>query len=227
MKYLIAIPAMDMVHTEFMRCLLQLRKVGECKFVISQSSLIYDARNTLAKRAVTDGFDRVLWLDSDMSFEPDLMERLAARLDEGREMVTGLYFTRKAPVRPVLYKECGYFEVGEDKAIKPLALWFDDYPRDDIFPIQACGFGGVMMTVDLIRKVADKFGMPFAPMLGFGEDLSFCGRVQEVGEKMWADSTIKMGHVGLGTITESVFLSQNGGNNGDPDSSQTRAEGDN
>lgn len=224
MKYLIAIPAMDMVHTEFMRCLLQLRKVGECKYVISQSSLIYDARNTLAKRAVTDGFDRVLWLDSDMSFEPDLMERLAARLDEGKEMVTGLYFTRKAPIRPVLYKECGYFEI-EDGSIKPLALWYDEYPRDDLFKVMGCGFGAVMMTTDLIRKVADKFGMPFAPMLGFGEDLSFCGRVQEVGGEMWADSTIKLGHVGLGTITESVFLSQ-GGNNGDPDSSQTRAESD-
>ena len=229
MKTLICIPCMDMVHTEFMKSLLAMRRPGETRFTISQSSLIYDARNTMARRAVKEGYDRVLWLDSDMSFEPDLMERLSARLDEGRDFVSGLYFTRKAPVRPVLYSECGYFE--KDGEVSPVAIWYDDYPKDSIFRVQAAGFGGVMMTTDLIKRVAEKFGLPFAPMLGFGEDLSFCGRVQQIGGEMWVDSSIKMGHVGLGTITEDVYLSQkevkdgpddtggnaNGGETGTPD----------
>lgn len=222
MKYLICIPCMDMVHTEFLKSLLQMRKIGECKYTLTCSSLIYDARNTMAKKAITEDYDRVLWLDSDMSFEPDLMERLAARLDEGREMVSGIYFTRKAPVRPVLYEECGFFRDDEGN-VKPVAIWYDDYPQNDIFKVQGVGFGGVMMTSDLIKRVADKFGMPFAPMLGFGEDLSFCGRVQEVGGEMWVDSSIKMGHVGLGTITESAYLAQRAKeekDDADPDSSQ-------
>lgn len=209
MKTLVGIPCMDMVHTEFLKSILQMRKVGECQFTLTCSSLVYDARNTIAKKAITEGFDRLLWLDSDMSFDPSLMERLSARLDEGYDFVTGLYFTRKAPVKPVLYKECGYFE-DPDGSVRPVAVWFNDYPRDGFFEIQGCGFGGVMMTTDLIKKVVDKFGVPFAPMLGFGEDLSFCGRVQETGGKMWCDSSIKMGHVGLGTITENIFLSQGG-----------------
>lgn len=206
MKTLICIPCMDMVHTEFMKSLMGMRRVGETKITISCSSLIYDARNSMARRAVKENFDRVLWLDSDMSFEPDLMERLSARLDEGREFVTGLYFTRKAPVRPVIYSQCGYYE--REEGVAPIAIWYDDYPKDDIFRIEGAGFGGVMMTVDLIKKVADKFGLPFAPMLGFGEDLSFCGRANQCGAELWCDSTIKMGHVGLGTITEDVYLSQ-------------------
>ena len=206
MKTLICIPCMDMVHTEFMKSLMAMRRVGETKITISCSSLIYDARNSMARRAVKENFDRVLWLDSDMSFEPDLMERLSARLDEGREFVTGLYFTRKAPVRPVIYSQCGYYE--REEGVAPIAIWYDDYPKDDIFRIEGAGFGGVMMTVDLIKKVADKFGLPFAPMLGFGEDLSFCGRANQCGAELWCDSTIKMGHVGLGTITEDVYLSQ-------------------
>ena len=208
MKTLICIPCMDMVHTEFMKSLLGMRRVGDTKYTISCSSLIYDARNNMARRAVREGFDRVLWLDSDMSFEPDLMERLSARLDEGLEYVSGLYFTRKAPVRPVLYKECGYYE--KDGEVSPVAIWYDDYPRESLFKVEATGFGGVMMTTALIEKVAGKFGLPFAPMLGFGEDLSFCGRVSQVGGEMWVDSTIKMGHVGLGTITEDVYISQKG-----------------
>ena len=220
MKTLICIPCMDMVHTEFMKSLLGMRRVGDTKYTISCSSLIYDARNNMARRAVREGFDRVLWLDSDMSFEPDLMERLSARLDEGLEYVSGLYFTRKAPVRPVLYKECGYYE--KDGEVSPVAIWYDDYPRESLFKVEATGFGGVMMTTALIEKVAGKFGLPFAPMLGFGEDLSFCGRVSQVGGEMWVDSTIKMGHVGLGTITEDVYISQKGEQ--DAASSKTGAE---
>lgn len=220
MKTLICIPCMDMVHTEFMKSLLGMRRVGDTKYTISCSSLIYDARNNMARRAVKEGFDRVLWLDSDMSFEPDLMERLSARLDEGKDFVSGIYFTRKAPVRPVLYKECGYYE--KDGEVSPVAIWYDDYPRDSLFKVEATGFGGVMMTTDLIKRVADRFGLPFAPMLGFGEDLSFCGRVSQVGGEMWVDSTIKMGHVGLGTITEDVYLSQKGEQ--DAASSKTGAE---
>ena len=220
MKTLICIPCMDMVHTEFMKSLLGMRRVGDTKYTISCSSLIYDARNNMARRAVKEGFDRVLWLDSDMSFEPDLMERLSARLDEGKDFVSGIYFTRKAPVRPVLYKECGYYE--KDGEVSPVAIWYDDYPRDSLFKVEATGFGGVMMTTALIEKVAGKFGLPFAPMLGFGEDLSFCGRVSQVGGEMWVDSTIKMGHVGLGTITEDVYISQKGEQ--DAASSETGAE---
>lgn len=217
MKTLICIPCMDMVHTEFMKCILGMRRVGDTKITISCSSLIYDARNHMAMRAVDEGFDRLLWLDSDMSFEPDLMERLSARLDEGRDYVSGLYFTRKPPILPVIYR--GYCR--EDGV--PVPVWYDNYPRDDVFEVSATGFGGVMMTAECVKKVVDKFGLPFSPMGRFGEDLSFCARLSQAGVKMWVDSTIKMGHVGLGTITEDVYLQQQGGNHDDPGSSEDSA----
>lgn len=220
MKTLICIPAMDMLHTEFFKSFVGMRRTENTQVLVSQSSLIYDARNNMARQAVKGGFDRVLWLDSDMSFDPDLMERLAARLDEGRDFVSALYFTRKAPVRPVVYKQCGYFE-NEDGAVSPVAVWFDEYPRDTIFEVEAVGFGAVMMTTECIKKVAEKFGLPFAPMLGFGEDLSFCGRAQQCGIKMWVDSSIKCGHVGMGTITEKTFIEQGGFKDDNSGSGQT------
>ncbi len=72
MRTLICIPCLDMVHTEFMRNLLSLRIIGEAQFAIAQSSLVYDSRNILSVQAICDGFDRTLWLDSDMTFDPDL-----------------------------------------------------------------------------------------------------------------------------------------------------------
>lgn len=210
MKTMIAIPCMDMVHTGFMRALISMDRPGSTMFGIVQSSLVYDARNTLAKRAITEKCDRILWLDSDMDFDPDFMKRLSADMDEGKEFVAGLYFKRKAPVQPVIYKEVGYWK-GEDGTVTPIALPYEDYPRDSLFQIKGAGFGGVMHSVDLLTRVVDKFGLPFAPILGFGEDLSFCKRIEEIGGEMWCDSRAKMGHIGMGTITEDLYLNSLGG----------------
>ena len=209
-KTLIAIPCMDMVHTVFLKSMLGMKQIGETRFALSSSSLVYTARNDLTRRAIEEGFDRILWLDSDMDFQPDLMERLSADLDEGRDLVAGLYFSRKAPVTPITYCKVGYYHSEEKDEVTPLAVSYDDYPRDQLFEVEGCGFGAVMMTVDLAKKVVEKFGLPFAPILGFGEDLSFCIRARQVGATLWTDSRIKLGHVGQGTITEELYLQQKG-----------------
>lgn len=206
MKTLIAIPAMDMIHTVFFKSVVGLDRVGEVRFALTSSSLVYAARNTLAKQAVEEGFDRVLWFDSDMEFDPDIMRRLSEDIDNGMEFVSGLYFKRKAPIEPCIYQEVGYYHNEDSKEVTPVALAYEDYPKDSVFEIAGCGFGGVMMTVDLIKRVVKEFGAPFSPILGFGEDLSFCKRVSHVGAKMYCDSRAKMGHVGQGTITEETYF---------------------
>ena len=203
MKTLIAIPCMDMIHADFVRALLGLQIRDEVQYTFAQSSLIYDARNQLARVAMEGGFDRVLWLDSDMSFDPTTFWRLHMDLDEGRDCVSGLYFGRRPPYGPTIYKDV-YF-THEDRWPTPHADCYTDYPADEVFPIKACGFGCVMMTTDLIRRVHERFGPVFSPVSGFGEDLSFCLRASEVGGQIWCDSSIKCGHVGLMTYTEESF----------------------
>lgn len=212
MKTLIAIPALDMIHTVFFKSVIGMDKVGETAFTLTQSSLVYDARNTLARKAIDDKCDRILWLDSDMEFQPDLMKRLSADIDDGYEMVCGIFFKRKAPIMPVVYKDVGYFT--KDNEVTPVAIPYEDYPKDQIFEIKGCGFGAVMMTVELLNRVVAEFGAPFSPILGFGEDLSFCKRVTHIGGKMYCDSRIKVGHIGSGVITEEIYLQTRGDNNG-------------
>ena len=204
MKTLIAVPCMDMVHTVFMSSLLTLRPVGQVSYGFACSSLIYDARNNLAKQAVEEGFDRILWFDSDMTFGPDFMEKLAADMDAGKEMVSGIYIKRKEPYQPVIFSSVKY--VIDDGKISTKATFYDKYPKDSVFEIAGCGFGGVMMTTDLIKRITAKYGLPFSPILGFGEDLSFCVRAGELGEKMWCDSSAKMGHMAMVPITEETYL---------------------
>lgn len=209
-KILIAVPCMDKVDTMFMSSCIGMTVTGEVEFSLVASSLIYDARNRLAEKAVKEGFDRVLWLDSDMVFEPDLFMRLSARIDEGRDFVTGLYFTRKGELKPVIYSFCGFRENEEGVKI-PTADSYRDYPRDSIFEIQAAGFGGCMMDTKLLRDIMQVYGCPFSPLIGFGEDLSFCKRAVSLGKKLYCDSSIKLGHIALKTITEETYL--NGGTN--------------
>lgn len=207
MKILVAIPCMDMVHTSFLQALIGLRRVGDTRVSFQVSSLVYDARNNLAKQAVTEGYDRVLWLDSDMVFAPDFLERLSADMDEGREMVCGLYFKRRPNFSPVIYKELNYTNNDEKMEVNVKLTPYEDYPKDDIFKIAACGFAGVLMSTDLINRIGNAYGLPFSPAIGLGEDLSFCLRAGLLGAEMYCDSRAKMGHVGFMTVTEETYLS--------------------
>jgi hypothetical protein len=67
-----------------------------------------------------------------------------------------------------------------------------------------------MMTTELVNKVGDRFGYPFSPEMGFGEDLSFCWRVKQLGIPMYCDSRVKVGHVGMGTISEETYFATRG-----------------
>lgn len=203
MKTLIAMPCMDMVHTAFMESLLKLQPAGDVDFGITCSSLIYDARNMLTKKAIDTGCDRILWLDSDMVFHPTLLKKLSSDLDEGREFVTALCFSRKNPVGPTIYKEMGYTQNGRE--LTPFAKKYKDYPKNEIFEVSGCGLAAAMMTVHLVKQIYAEHGAPFSPQPGFGEDLSFCIKCEQSGIPVYCDSRIKVGHVGQTIVTEETF----------------------
>ena len=200
MKYLIAIPCMDAVQTIFMSSLLNMRKPNDGCFVTCRSSLVYDSRNILAATAIDGGYDRVLWLDSDMSFEPDLMERLIADMDTGLEFVSGLYITRKEPIKPCVYSELRMRYDGQTEIV-----YCEPWPENSVFEIAGCGFGCVMTDVALLNRVFEKYKHVFTPIPGWGEDISFCIRARECGAKLWCDSRIQLGHIGQAIFNTDTY----------------------
>lgn len=201
MKILIAVPCMDQVPAPFCQSLAMLRKVGDCVLSMQMGSLIYTSRNTLATRAIQTEADYVLWLDSDMVFEPDLLERLMKTLTENDlDIVTGLYFRRVQPYSPVLFKDLTlirdtFFEWSEFKEVP-----------SDLFEVAGCGFGCVLMKTDAFFDVQSKFGNMFAPIGNTGEDLAFCWRARECGHKVWCDPSIICGHVGYVISDDKFYL---------------------
>lgn len=206
MKTLIAVPCMDTVCTPFFSSVLNLEKEGEVEYRIVSGTLIYDARNQLAQYAVNSDCDQVLWLDSDMVFEPDILQKLSKDVEDGMDFVSALYFSRRKPIRPLVFQSCEILETDEGKKI-PTAAHYCEYPQDSVFEIAAAGFGCVMTTRKLLAGIMDQFGqMPFSPAVGFGEDLSFCMRASGAGFPMYCDSRVKVGHIARSAIREDDYL---------------------
>ena len=193
MKTLIAIPAMSWVYTDFMQSMLALEK-PDVQLMVQSNSLVYDARNNISWAAIQNGFDRVLWLDSDMTFEPDLLIRLNEDMDEnGLDCVAGFYTSRSDDPQPCIYRDI-HWEV-EDGRVKTSADPVTECP-DGLFEVAGVGFGAVLIKTDMIKAVVDAFGPPFQPLPFLGEDLAFCWRAGQLGRRMWCDGRIQVGHIG-------------------------------
>lgn len=213
MKVFIAIPSMDTVPALFCQSLALLQRAGDTVVGFEVGSLVYIARNNLARQAIKAEADYVLWLDSDMVFSPDLLQRMLKVCQENNiDFLTGLAFRRKPPYTPCLFDKLEKI----DKGASYTALV--SVP-DGRFKVGGCGFAGVLMTTDVLLSVMAKFdGQMFEPMKGFGEDVAFCWRARQCGYDIWCDSDIELGHVGNCIVTRKYYEAyQEGltnGNNG-------------
>lgn len=203
MKTLIAIPAMDSVKTEFCGSLVAMQKPKDSEILIMQGSLVHAARNQAVWKAIKEGFDAIMWIDSDMTFRPDAAERLVADAERGYAYISALCFSRKLPTAPVIYRGIQWTETDSD------AFSYHEYPKNSIFEIAASGAAFCIVKTDLYKAVMDAFHTgPYEPLPRFGEDLSFCWRLKECGIRMYCDSSVRIGHVGTLVYDESVWENQ-------------------
>ena len=187
MKLLVAVPTVDYVSAEFMKCLCGLiKKLAsdgvDFDYQIIAGTLVYWARNRLAKRAIDNGFTHVLWLDSDMTFGPDIVDDL---LFCGKDMVCGAFVSRKPPYGPCVYSSI------DDPGNMIKVENFGTEP----FRVDGCGFATVLTSVELLKAVWDRFDTCFRPTEDYGEDLAFCDRVKKLGREIWCEPTVRPGHI--------------------------------
>lgn len=200
MKTMVAIPCMDQVQTEFAKSLVGMKPVGLVQHTFLSCSLIYKARTDLGLYAIQENADYVLWLDSDMIFPESLLIDLLEDI-KGRDIVTGLYHMRRPPYRPVIWKK---IRMGMTPAENESEA-YDDYPKQEIFEVEGCGFGVVLMRTEVLKAVVDKYHELFAPMPGYGEDLAFCIRARACGYKIHCDPRLQLGHKASTIVTDETF----------------------
>ena len=187
MKLLVAVPTVDYVSSQFTDCFARLVKRlasdgVDFDYRIIGGTLVYIARNRLARYAIDNGFTHVLWLDSDMTFKDDVVDDL---LFCGKDMVCGAFVSRRPPYGPCVYSSIddpGNMIKVENFGTEPLR-------------VDGCGFATVLTSVDLLNAVWDKFDTCFRPTESYGEDLAFCDRVKQLGRGIWCEPTVRPGHI--------------------------------
>ena len=189
MKLMVAVPTTDYVHAEFVRCLgqmcIELAGNGtEVDLQVQSGTLVYIARNRLARKAIDRGFTHVLWLDSDMTFSPNIVDDL---LFCGKEMVCGAFVSRRPSYGP-----CVYTDISDPGKMKQV-----EHFGTEPFRVDGCGFATVLTSVDLLKAVWQKFDTCFRPTEKYGEDLAFCDRVKQIGGEIWCEPTVRPGHIAL------------------------------
>lgn len=195
MKILLGMPSVGMIPSKTVISLLQTVKKGYVEPVIVTGSLVYDSRDQIATFAVNEGYDYVLYVDSDMIFSADDLKKLLAH---DTDIVSGLYVTRHGENKNVAYSE---IHKRVDNPYKPPELINDtrDYGYGKI---AACGFGFVLIKTGVLKTMFERYRSLFEPKWGFGEDIAFCHRAKKCGYKIYIDRDVKIGHIGETTYSK-------------------------
>lgn len=161
---------------------------------------IDQGRNQMATDALVDGFEETMWIDADIGFHPDAIERLRAHQ---LPMVCGVYSQkgRRALACHVLpgTSEMAFGGTGGLQEILYAATGFLHIRRE------------VYLTVQSRLSLAvcnERFGSPTIPFFQpsvhvdqdghwyLAEDYAFSQRVRDCAIPIFADSSIRLWHIG-------------------------------
>lgn len=146
----------------------------------------------------------LLFIDDDMVWETDAVERLvAARNEIDADIIGGLCFRRSAPHEPTMYMR--------ENATSGGYIFLEDW-SDDIVEVDATG-----MAFCLIHKrVFELIGGPRPTLTGppnffrwegtLGEDLRFCQDAKAAGARIFVDTRLKIGHISEVEIGQREYL---------------------
>lgn len=146
------------------------------------------------------GFKELMWIDSDVAFNPDDFERLRAH---GLPLVAAAYPFKGYPrmtIQALSDQEIRFGEGGGLIEIAAAATGFL-YTRSEVYEAMRVHF-----NLQLCNTAFDNPMYPFflpavweegGDKLYLGEDFSFCRRARACGFKVMLDASIKLKHIGL------------------------------
>jgi len=156
---------------------------------MQESTVIHSNRELLAKRALTSGKTHILFIDDDMSFEPQVLDIMLGR----RQPVVAVnYLIKKFPPEFVAVAENGRRIITDDKSA-------------GLQEIAYTGFGVSLFETQVFAKTPQPWFQPeFVPEADSytTEDNPFYRRVREAGFKCYIDHDASklVTHIG-GTVS--------------------------
>lgn len=172
---------------------------AEISFVWEKSFPRVDAmRDKVLAGAIADGFSHVLFLDADMVWPTNLLERMLRHHAAG--IVGGLYVLKAPPYSPVALAE----PIKVDGGVTHYK--FQSEYDQDLVPVFVLGMGCTLIPTSVCEAIgprpwfayeSDSDGWPRV-----SEDVPFCRKAKEAGIPILLDPTVSCGHVTSQVIDE-------------------------
>jgi len=146
--------------------------------------------------------DSILFIDDDMTFEPDALRILRNSADNfDCDIVSGFFTFKTEPPHAVVYI------LSEEQPEMPEALGGEVYkamsnvPDNSVIPVDAVGMAFTLIKRHVFEKLTQEHGPLWTVWFDWGkhsegEDIRFSRRVREAGFTMAVDSNVKIRHVG-------------------------------
>ena len=199
-KCVVLVPVGGVIDPHCEQALHGLERRGYTVRRVQGFSAIDYGRCVLACEALAKGYDEMMWIDSDVVFHPDNVERLR---QHDKPLVCGVYAKKSRPefacdflpgtpkisfgadggLHEIRYGGFGFVHVR--RAV------FETIRENLKLPECNKRFGKAIYPYFLPMLVADGRGTWYLP-----EDYAFCERARQCGFKILADTTIRLWHVG-------------------------------
>jgi hypothetical protein len=217
MKIGIGIPVPERVHPDFaIHSLTNIishtrQNMPEAElFIRYQGGVRTDRnRNSILQEFIEHKMDYVLWLDADMVYPSDIIERYfdLEKLHGEMSVIGCLYFKRSDDHRPIGYVDSGK----ESTPYRPLMPQL--IRKGKIYEVTGLGYGGMMVPMKVYDALRDdkwthygkNFHNPAASVGNLTHDLEFCKTVKDHGFKLFLHGSVRPGHIGEKLVTEEDF----------------------
>ena len=201
-KCVILVPVAHHIEPKCDEALRALEQRGYKVWRVWGHSAIDQGRCQMATDALAQGFDELMWIDADIGFEPDSVERLRAH---DLPISCGVYVKKgQRAVAAYVLPSTQTLVFGEGGGLTELFYGATGFlhTRRDVYE-------RIQRTQNLpVCNVWDGHGMPtvpyFLPMIVpwrggswyLGEDFAFFERARRSGFKIMADTRIRLQHYG-------------------------------
>lgn len=199
-KCVVLVPVFGAIEPRCDDALTELERRGYAVWRVRGYSQIDLARSSIATTALARGFEDTFWIDADMVFEPDDVDRLRER---GLPLACALYAKKASRAlachvlpgtREIIFGQGGgllevrYGAMGFLHARREV---YAEMERQLALPRCNRRFGEVIVPY-FLPLVIEGIDGPWY----LSESFSFCERARQCGYKIWADTTIRLGHIG-------------------------------
>ena len=166
-------------------------------------SVVSKARNAIAADFLDSDSTDLMFIDSDITFEPESIIRLMAWATDAKKGVVAAIPVSRKPQKTFIstldVDDGGHVIMNGMGLVraKRVATAFMLIQRKVLTDLDAAHPEWEYWDDNSQRTHKSFFDFKSTPEGYIGEDYLFCDRVRELGYEVWVDPTIKLGHLGM------------------------------